>query len=543
MPLETVLEMLGVRMVPIFIKEFRSKSLKESKDLASSLQYLENGVNCLKSRRKYPLIKLAPVSLQQSYSKNTKTHPLIDDAFALIRSSDSQKISSELFDSARKDFDLAYQKATDAFNESNLFVENYILASQIISVARVLQRPQYWKNRGNDVTQWLTYLDRLHQQEDIRKTFSVLTKGGPKSWFNRTRRLNDALAVHLWNLALFEIAEKVMKEEISILEWSKISLGKKNYHPMFGYERLVKESTSLKVIPPSLFVRFDEKVELGCSVVNSKEEIVARVLGKKSLKIFNRLRETRKLCNISVNEDARDWELHAVDVDKEDNTYLITASKECNDEVWKFQLLVVDANGNKKLECSLPLRQKRSTRAVFMAISKQGKIAILDRINDKVHIGSASVEKNTYQFQSFCVEKSCPHFSSRSIRFSYFEGVKIVVLSCYTVYIYTEDGKLEQKFELPSDYGAGISLEINHVTKRILIETQNSLQFPSYNLLQFSDSGELLDNFCLGSNDQYEYSALTAHLNGSVVLSGKRGAAYLQLRKMAEHRDDEASKP
>ena len=67
-----------------------------------------------------------------------------------------------------------------------------------------------------------------------------------------------------------------------------------------------------------------------------------------------------------------------MDVDEEDNIYVITAFKERDDKILRFNLFIFDANGNTKLECPLPFVQKDWPPFVSMAINKQRKIAVLD---------------------------------------------------------------------------------------------------------------------------------------------------------------------
>ena len=77
--------------------------------------------------------------------------------------------------------------------------------------------------------------------------------------------------------------------------------------------------------------------------------------------IYLKDKENRKLCDAPMKEKANECKAHAVDVDKEDNIYLIIPSKKCNDEViskWKFELHIFYANGSKKLECPLPFPSK-----------------------------------------------------------------------------------------------------------------------------------------------------------------------------------------
>ena len=96
-----------------------------------------------------------------------------------------------------------------------------------------------------------------------------------------------------------------------------------------------------------------------------------------------------------------------MDVDEEDNIYVITAFQEREDETWRFNLFIFDANGNKKLECPLPFVQK-VWPIVSMAINKQRKIAVVDGQNETVYIGNVCVEVNAYEVEkSFHVKYLC----------------------------------------------------------------------------------------------------------------------------------------
>ena len=197
---------------------------------------------------------------------------------------------------------------------------------------------------------------------------------------------------------------------------------------------------------------------------------------------------------------------------------------------------IFDANGNKKLECPLPFQLRRNfwpALSVSMAKTKHRKIAILDRNIEMVYIGNVCVELNAYEVEkSFHVEDHV-----EKIRFSNFNGIKMIALGWRTIYIYTENGELEREIEIPREFGNGQSLAIHHITQRILITTllyekSFATMFRYLSLLQFSESGELLDSLCLSSCDWLsDYGNLTSHFNDSVVLVGERKAAYLELQQ------------
>jgi hypothetical protein len=189
-------------------------------------------------------------------------------------------------------------------------------------------------------------------------------------------------------------------------------------------------------------------------------------------------------------------------------------------------LSVFDENGNKKLECPLPFHL-RCTDNVRMAVNKNGKIAILSSEGNILYIGNICVELN-----SFRVDKSLSlkefnvwgYSSLVSIRFSDFNGTKIIAANNEYVYIYTEDGQVQRKIKIPKEHRFIVSVAINHVTKRILVKTSQ----PS--LLSFSETGELIDNLCLEWRRKWiRHVQLKSHPNGPIALVSCTGAALLQL--------------
>ena len=266
----------------------------------------------------------------------------------------------------------------------------------------------------------------------------------------------------------------------------------------------------------SLYVTFDKSVDPEYSAVNIKGEIVAKILGKDTFKIFDRSGKSRKLCDVPRKEDAGEWKVCAMDVDEEDNIYVITAFQERDDKTWRFNLFTFHASENKKLECPLDFVQKRCWPEVSMTVKNKRKIAISDYENKMVYIGNVcGVELNPY------VEETRLHVKDvRKIRFSYFNGLKIIVLGLRAIYIYAEN-EIEREIEIPSTLSQ--SLAINHVTHRIITKTR-------FSLLEFSESGELRKSLGLG----YAYpwmcdAVLTSHLNGPVVLVGYKQAAYIEV--------------
>ena len=502
--------------------------------LLSSLCFLQDGVNRLyqsllqvdASENTAESPEIATL-VEAASSRDTVTGPdsPINEVIALINAIRSLKIrSKERLKSAIKSFELAGENATKAFCNEALSIEDRIQASQVRMMARILENLEDPEASASDCLQ---YLQQLHDIGAIREIFSVLINGGIKSRFNKTKRLNNATSVQVMNQILFEFIKKFTKSSLltSIFAWPTILLGEKTYRPVLGEDRHIEKLKGSGMQIMSLVTDFTlgDKFHSGISVVNSKGDMVAVTRDERTFKVFKRSAESRVLCEAPREEHASKCYVTAMDIDAEDNLYVITRFQKINDESWSFKLFIFDENGNKKLECPLPFHQ-RLLKGVRMAIKKDGKIAILNREENILYIGDVCVEQNSFKVDKsfFLRELSiCNH-----VRFSRFDGT-IIAASWETVYIYTENGKLQRKIEKPTGYGFIDSVAINHATKRILVKTNQS---SACSLLCFSGTGELQDSLCLGSSEWIRYAQLKSHPNDPVALAiGATVATLLQL--------------
>ena len=392
-------------------------------------------------------------------------------------------------------------------------------------MARILEKLD---DPDGSVSDCLQYLKQLHDIGAIQETFSVLIDKGIKSRFNKAKRLDHASSVLLMNRILFAFARNFTKLSLRYLDWPMIFLGKKNYHPVFGESRLVEklEGFGVQVMSLNPDFTFDDEIFPNASVVNSRGDILAMTQKRPILKIFKRSAKSRTLCEVPMEEHASEWTVAAMDIDAEDNMYLVTAFQEKDEELWNFKLFIFDENGNKKLESPLPFHQS-DYHGVCMAINKDGKMAILD-CQGKTLYEKIGLEQNLFQakkrlsfipeelkFLSFVIKKSAD-----------FNSTKIIAAHRHRLYIYTEDGRLERN--IIAYRGLNKSLTINQVTKCILVAIENFIS-GSCSLLSYSETGELIESLNLGSSGWMTEAELISHPNGSVALVGKTGVTFFQL--------------
>ena len=501
------------------------------KDLLSSLCFLQEGVNRLyqslfqvDSSENTAESPEQAILVEAASFRDTGPDSPINEVIALINAITSLKIrSKERFKSAIKSFELAREKATEAFCNEALSIEDRIQASQVRMMTRILENLEDPEAAASDCLQ---YLKQLHDIGAIREIFSVLINGGMKSRFNKTKRLNNATSVQVMNQILFEFVIKFTTSSLltSMFAWPTILLGEKTYHPVFGDDRHIErlKGSGMQVMSVDTDFTFDDEI---CSeyfsVVNSKGDIVALTQDKRTFKVFKRSGESRILCEAPREERAPECYIDAMDIDAEDNLYVIAGFREGDDESWSFKLFIFDENGNKNLESPLPFLQYSILKGVRMAINKDGKIAILNCEENILYIGDVCVELNSFKVdKSFSINKYI-----NAVRFSSFDGT-IIAANIFTVYIYTENGELQREIERPTGYMGYIdTVAINHVTKRILVISRA----PDCSLLSFSETGELQDSLCLGSRAWIDRAKLKSHPNGPVALVGETRATLLQL--------------
>ncbi len=500
------------------------------KDLLSSLCFLQEEINGLFQS----LLQLdsdsnttestGQATLVETASSRDTGHGLdsaINEAIVLIHAITSLKIRSNYrFKSAIESFKLAREKATEAFCNEALSIEDRIQASQIRMMARILEKLE---DPDASVSDCLQYLKQLHDIGAIREIFSVLIDGGIKSWFQETKRLENASSVHLMNQILFEFARKFTKLPPRCFGWPMILFGKKSYRPVFGdYELIQKlQECGAQVMLLSPDFTFGEVIYSWLSAVNSKGEIIGLTRADtRTFTIFKRSGESRTLCEVPLSKK--------MVVDAEDNIYVITAFQKSDDQLWSLKLFIIDKHGNKKFESPLPFHVSSPSK-VSMAINKDGRIAIFEPEMKTLYIGKACVKPNSFQVEKkFPLRELSNHPYDQNINpgicFADFNGTKVIAADGYTgVYIYTENGQLESKIKIPEEHGFIHSAAINHVTKRILVKTYDT------SLLSFSETGKLIDSLCFRSSEWIENARLTSHPNGPVALIGYPGAALIQL--------------
>ncbi|CAB4031520.1 Deleted in malignant brain tumors 1 [Paramuricea clavata] len=507
------------------------------KDLLSSLCFLQEGINrlfrSLPARENTEGLSAERVTLDiATPSTATGRDSTTNEAIALINDFTLFKIcSNERFKSAIESFKLAREKATEAFCNEGLSVEDRIQASKIRILSRILESLD---DPDASVGDCLQYLEQLHEIGAIPEMFSVLISGGIKAQFKQAKRLDNISSVQVMNQILFNFARNFMEVPTRTFDWPTILHGKEIYHPILKDFRLVDklEESGVEVKQAYPDLTFDSRIYRALSAVNSEGQIVAHMLEESTIKSFKASGESRKVCGVPAKESLCECHVMALDIDAKDNIYFILRFQETDEEFWSFKLFMFDGNGNKKLESPLPFLQHICLKAAYMTINKDGDIAILDCEKKILYIGRAQIELNSFIVSNrfYVTELFTTESTWLNLRFS-LNGKNLIAADERTVYIFAKNGKLQQNIKIFEDKGDEFiySVAINHITKCIMIKTW-SLTL-GYRLLSFFETGKQINSLYLGPNKWIEYAKLISHPNGPAALVNDTGACIMKMVK------------
>jgi hypothetical protein len=200
------------------------------KDLLSSLCFLQEGINrlfrSLPARENTEGLSSERVTSDIATSSTaTGRDSTTNEAIALINYFTSLKIcSKERFKSAIESLKLAREKATEAFCNEGLSVEDRIQACKIRILSRILESLD---DPDASVGDCLQYLEQLHEIGAIPEMFSVLNSGGIKAQFKQAKRLDNISSVQIMNQILFDFARNFMEVPTRTFDWLQYCMERK----------------------------------------------------------------------------------------------------------------------------------------------------------------------------------------------------------------------------------------------------------------------------------------------------------------------------
>jgi hypothetical protein len=291
------------------------------KDLLSSYSFLQEG------------ILLLNLALDQSEPKNQldgqneiEVLPKVDEGAGVLNEAmtlaHAMKMlsltSDKQFKSAKDLFKTAREKATEAFWNEGLNVNERIMACKLRVVARILE---CLENPDSTSTACALFLQELHGLSAVRETFSVYFGGGLKSMLNKTERLVNVKSVMLTNFTVFDFVATFGSKHPDVEIWPTIELSGRNFNPARGWYEVWRQAPTDEIVPPPKHLD-TEGIKPHVAVVNSRSEVITRNCG--ALRITSSTGES-KVVNFPGPENGKlvDQVLMGLAVDMKDNVYAV----------------------------------------------------------------------------------------------------------------------------------------------------------------------------------------------------------------------------
>ena len=440
-----------------------------------------------------------------------RVNRIFNQALALSQAIATLNVSTgNRFASTKLSFEKANEKATEAFSNEALSTEDRILAARLRVMSRILESLD---DPDAAVVVCKVYLEELHDMPAVKKMFAVQFKGGVKSLFNKTKRVENVKSVFVINFVLFNFIKTFTTKAAYLSNWPQIDLEEISMHPMTvtAENDIINEIEKSGVQVPNLI---PSAYLYNVLTVNSKGEIIA--WEQPSVVLIKSRDDIQDFCRLPKEDtEASGFYVYAMTIVGEDNVYIVTMSKQTHNG-YCYKLFVYDTNG--KIKQQLPLEFLNGLDMWYVsdrvAGNKDKNIIILHRVKDENRI---FVCDNSGQLKySFPVE-NCIKYLSISHK-------KEIITASYgdTVYIYTEEGDLKQTFKLPRHHLVrGVAFD--HINEKIIVCTWN-YKTKGYCLLNYSDIDKKPQILSLHSLSK---PTIISHPNGPVALVHRRGIIFI----------------
>ena len=418
-------------------------------------------------------------------------------------------VSDGKFALAMKRFEDAHRKATEASSIDTLSIEDKIFAAKLQILSQIME---CLDNPENAIIGCLPVLQTLHSLPAIQDIFNVYINGGIRSLTSKTERVENVKSVMLINYVLYQYVLKFSSKNPVPQNWPTIELADRSFHPILQWTDIaVRKSMGNKLV-------LDEEIFPYHAAVNSHSEVIVEA-SRNSIKIISRNGEAKtvELSNPKEFDNVTEHQVETFAVDQNDKVYVLRWLKIRNIE--SYALSILDENYNVIHTCLLDfLLELAYVSRIKMVINKNNDIIITQRGDPNVYICDELGQlKHKFEVTTF---EDVPILGIS-------EKNEIIRSCCYSqdVKIYTEEGNLKSRINLPEDHKF-MSVAFHRVMCKILVLTRKD--DGSCFLLSYSESGELETTTLFGGDiiSMYDIS-ITSHPSGPVVVVARKSITFI----------------
>ena len=432
-------DITDAKLREIVVRELNNVNFKldglSRKDLLSSYTFLKEGVDKLNTflEKQNDEQKAVLNEASKDVGGGTSRMPsgfkrkICNEAMALSNAMEKLKINPDKeFESAIERFKDARKKATEAYCNEALRIQDRILAAKFKVVSEILE---WLESPETAISGCLSFLKDLHSLPAVREIFSVYLTGGVKSMLNKAERVENVKSVMMINYVLYKFVSKFSSKHLLALAWPTIELADRSFHPILHWCEVSTRKSWGDELSHS-----DDVIKVISSTGESKSVNLP----------YPKEGEVIQECTLGVACDSNN------------NVYVVKGFRirtKTEDDVYRFVLFVLDENYNVKHDCILHFIKNKRFDTMGMAINKNNDIIM-------ARDGDVFVCDNTGQLKHKFELDSCPLFTP-SLSISDKNEIMITSRHDKVVHIYTDEGKFKIRntsTNRPQNSRSGISL-------------------------------------------------------------------------------------
>ena len=501
--------------------------------LLSSYSFLQEGIQLLnvcleKFEQKAVVNECNDDRAETSKMPSGGQSDILNEALELSQAMGKLQIVSKEFESAMKRFENARNRATDAFCNEALSIEDRIFAAKLRVVSEILE---CLDNPDTAASSCLLFLEKLHGLPAVREIFSVYLDRGVKSFFNKTERAQNVKSVMMINYVLYRFVSRFSGKYCSALAWPTIQLPDRSFYPIWNWQEIsTRKSWGEDLIQPPNRLKLDESVAPYMFAVNSRGEIVSINGENGDMTVISRT-GTTKLSFPTKDKETRviKREVLAVGINEKNDVCLVVFEKTSENWDGYVALYILDEHTRVKHKSTLHFLSelgKFRCQLMEMAVNKNNNFVITPALHDDDYV---YICDNTGQLKhKFVWERSKQEFGYKGISISDKNEVILAAMFGNNVDLYTEKGKLKMTLKLPAGHEVrGVAF---HFIVRKIIVLSRLMDYPreySYFLHCYSETGKLENSTFLCENVGISFLAMTSHLSGPVAVFGEESITYI----------------
>ncbi|XP_046858438.1 uncharacterized protein LOC124451890 isoform X1 [Xenia sp. Carnegie-2017] len=276
-------------------------------------------------------------------SKDFDQEHKLDEAFKTLSIESPGQLKT-----AVEKFKKAGERATDAFNNESLSIEDRIFASKIRVVSTILECMECPETA---ITLCLSFLEKLHSLPAICEIFDVYINGGVKSLLNKKDRVENVRSVMFINRLLYQFIMKFGKTYHMALYWPTIQLKDKQFNPILNWREISERNSWDSEVQGANQLEFKRGFDIRNLHCNSSNDLIYCEPERNLIKIM------RKGADDEIAYEFPEGDvIKASFMDKNDDMYIIVQRETSSD----FHIVVFASHFLVKSEISLDLTYKDS---------------------------------------------------------------------------------------------------------------------------------------------------------------------------------------